>query len=204
MSESEIRAILRNVCERLARQMVVPVGKIAVPVALGAALATGSGCFPDLPPRSAYMAPDVYILDEGWLDNVPEADNTDPGNTDSLADAVDNGPIPPYMGPDVFIMDAVYMGPDPGPVPEYMAADAWLSDPGAQPLYVSPDPGPVPEYMAADAWPLDSGMQPLYVSPDPGPVPDYMAADAVDPDPGIQPPYMAPDAGPMPAYKAPS
>jgi hypothetical protein len=146
MSESEIRAILRTVCERLARQVVVPVGKMAVPVALGAALATGTGCFPggDTPDSVLiYSAPDVEVIaDLGG----------DPAAQDALNDMTDPGPILPYMGPDVPTqVDAGYMAPDPGPVPEYMALDAVDPDPGVQPPYMAPDSGPVPEYMALDA-----------------------------------------------------
>ena len=187
MPEQEIRAILQRVCERLARRMVVPVGKVAVPVALGVGLATGTGCeaenklldtvTPDAidqdngvqplyaTPDAAYMGPDA-----GQMDVV------DPGAVDIYGvvfDVVDPGPQPEYMGP-----DAAYMGPDPGHMD--------VVDPGAVDIY---------------------GV--VFDVEDLGPQPEYMAPDVVDEvsDPGAQPPYMAPDAGtdlgPQPEYMAP-
>ncbi len=157
MSESEIRAILRQVCERLARQVVMPVGKMAVPVALGAALAGGTGCFSDGGPSSApiYSAPYDAVTEAG-LDNVPTPDVGDPGGDVFLKDADDPGPMPLYMATDVVTPpDAAYMGPDAGP-----------TDPGAQPPYMAPDdPGPQPAYMAVDAGQTDPGALPPYRTP---------------------------------------
>jgi len=172
MSESEVRAILRQVCERLARQVVMPVGKMAVPVALGAALAGGTGCFSDGGPSSTpiYSAPYDAVTEAG-LDNVSTPDVGDPGSDVFPKDADDPGSVPLYMALDVAPPDSAYMGPDAGP-----------SDPGAQPPYMAPDdPGPQPAYMAVDA-----------VDTDPGSVPLYMAVDAGPTDPGALPPYMAP------------
>jgi hypothetical protein len=184
MSESEIRAILRQVCERLARQVVVPARKAALPMAIGAGLMAGQGCIFDPMATPEYMAPDVEVPEATPVYSAPDDAFTPPPDT-------------LYMGPDIWDDGAVppYMAPDTGPQPEYMAPE----DAGIGTDTHDPDPGFVPLYSVADAVDPDPGVEPPYMAPDTGPQPEYMAPeDVVEPkdvaevDNGMGMLYMAP------------
>ncbi len=157
MTEKEIRAVIQAVCADLdqrVRQVVTKsVRKVVLPAALGAGLALSTGACND-DDRS-----------------VPTGDAQ--GQVDGQA--VDAGPLPPYMAADAAVYAAPF--PDGGPVPPYMAPDI-----GPQPDYMAPEPdgGAVALYSAPPAdLGLDSGAQMDYMAPDPdaAPLPPYMAPD---------------------------
>ncbi|MFH1130816.1 MAG: hypothetical protein V1754_05735 [Pseudomonadota bacterium] len=137
MSEKEIRATVRQICEDLdkrARYLARNgIRKVVLPAVLGAGLAM-SGCGDEttvplygVPPAEAgveagldpaYMGPDVGIEIDQGVDTCCDA------STDLL-------PLPEAA--------PAYMGPDVGPNPDSMLDD------GAAMLYMAPDPESKPQ-----------------------------------------------------------